>query len=827
MELTLSVSNVKGSRGNTRYGERRVIRSREELLDAVQQDHVCGVFENNRRSIDGFLEADVLMLDCDNEQSEEPADWITLERAAEIFSEFNFALVPSRSHLKKKRKKTARPRWHIYFSITKLKNAEAYAALKRRIQEAYPFFDPGALDAARMIFGSDPADVIWHEGGTNVDEVFVPEKMENTVREPAGRRWEREEDLTEEDAIPNGQRNDTLHRIAVKEFRRTGDEAQVWAVMMIRNKKCEPPLEESELRQIWESAARWYEKIRKEEEEQYMELLTGNLENEQEKKEETEKKECVEMKKEITENITSDQTEDGESAIIPIAKKRAAKPAPRKKSVAAASQGKFLPEDYSDLGQAKVLEKNCGKILCYSDSTGYMKYDGKVWQEGKQFGKALVEKFLDRQLKEAEEMYKEARGKLLKAGVSKDAIDAGGKALKDEAKKRRLHKLLREFEKAEEYRTYISRHRNNKNVSDVAEAAKPMLLFDPRELDHDPFQLNTPDGTYDLREGVNSKKEHDPDDKITKMTACSPGDEGKQLWEDALDKFFCGNAELITYVQKVIGLAAIGKVFNEHIIIAYGGGANGKSTFCNAVARTLGSYSRRMAADLLTTSAARNARPELAELRGARLVLASELEEGKRMNTATLKQLASTDDISAEKKYRDPMNFTPSHSLILQTNHLPKVGANDDGTWRRIIVIPFNAQIQGSDDIKNYSDYLVEHAGAYILKWIMEGAKNVIDAGFDIPVPDCVKAATDAYREENDWMKHFLEECCEMDPSYTEQSGALYQSYRAYSDQVGEYTRNKGDFYAALEKAGFERKRTSAGVVVYGLKLKNNTGFLG
>lgn len=97
MELTLSVSSLKGSRGNTRYEERRVIRSREELLDAVQQDHVCGVFRNNRRSIDGFLEADVLMLDCDNEQSEETADWITLEQAAKIFSEFNFALVPSRA----------------------------------------------------------------------------------------------------------------------------------------------------------------------------------------------------------------------------------------------------------------------------------------------------------------------------------------------------------------------------------------------------------------------------------------------------------------------------------------------------------------------------------------------------------------------------------------------------------------------------------------------------------------------------------------------------------------------------------------------------------
>ena len=259
------------------------------------------------------------MLDCDNEQSEEPADWITLERAAEIFSEFNFALVPSRSHLKKKRKKTARPRWHIYFSIT-TEECGSIRGTEAADPGSIPFFDPGALDAARMIFGSDPADVIWHEGGTNVDEVFVPEKGKHGKR--AGRKeMGKRRRSHRRRCHPNGQRNDTLHRIAVKEFRRTGDEAQVWAVMMIRNKKCEPPLEESELRQTWESAARWYEKIRKEEEEQYMEFLTGNLENEQEKKEETAKKECVEMKKEVTENVTTDRTEDGDSTIIPIKKK--------------------------------------------------------------------------------------------------------------------------------------------------------------------------------------------------------------------------------------------------------------------------------------------------------------------------------------------------------------------------------------------------------------------------------------------------------------------------------------------------------------------------
>lgn len=819
MKFLISLSHGKGNKKNTRYGTRRLIGSKEEFLEAVRWDHVCGIFKGDQRGADRFLGADVLMLDCDNEQSEDSEKWVTLEKAKEIFEEFNFALLPSRNHEKEKGGKSARPRWHIYFVIGEQKDAKAYAALKRQIQKAYPFFDPGALDAARMIFGTDAADAIWHEGGTNVDEVFPVRELEMLGENQVERNWDRKE-VAAGDPIPVGQRNSTLYHNAVNEFWRSGDGEKVWEMLLDWNARCEQPLGETEIRQIYGSAEKWYCRARKDKEVQCLKLFNKVLEQEETEVKEKEKAAMEEEKK----NSVTEKEDNGAAKAIPIScggrKKRAA-------TAAGSQSAKFMPEDFSDMGQAKVLANKYRKILCFSDATGYLRYNGTVWEEGSQSGKGAVEKLLDHQLKEAEEMYMTAREKLLEAGIGEEIIDAGGKELAAAGKEKGLREFLKEFGRMKTYKTYISKHRENRNVDAVAAAAKPMLLFDPRELDHDPFLLNTPDGTYDLREGVDSKKEHDPDDKITKMTACSPGDEGKQLWEEALDKFFCGNTELIAYVQKVIGLAAIGKVFSEHIIIAYGGGANGKSTFCNAIARTLGSYSRRMAADLLTTSAARNARPELAELRGARLVLASELEEGKRMNTAMLKQLASTDDISAEKKYRDPMNFTPSHSLILQTNHLPKVGASDDGTWRRIIVIPFNAQIQAGDDIKNYSDYLAEHAGPYILKWIMEGAKNVIGAGFDIPVPDCVKAATDAYREENDWMKHFLEECCEMDPSYTERSGALYQSYRAYSDQVGEYTRNKGDFYAALEKAGFERKRTSAGVVVYGLKLKNNTGFLG
>ena len=132
--------------------------------------------------------------------------------------------------------------------------------------------------------------------------------------------------------------------------------------------------------------------------------------------------------------------------------------------------------------------------------------------------------------------------------------------------------------------------------------------------------------------------------------------------------------------------------------------------------------------------------------------------------------------------------------LVLYTNHLPKVGANDDGIWRRLVVIPFNAKITGKSDIKNYADYLFEHAGPAIMSWIIEGAKRAIDKNFHTTLPDVVEAAIQAYREDNDWLGQFLEECCEIDPSYKEKSGELYQAYRAHCMQNGEYIRSTTDF---------------------------------
>jgi P4 family phage/plasmid primase-like protien len=236
-------------------------------------------------------------------------------------------------------------------------------------------------------------------------------------------------------------------------------------------------------------------------------------------------------------------------------------------------------------------------------------------------------------------------------------------------------------------------------------------------------------------------------------------------------------------------MAAIGEVFMEALIIAYGEGRNGKSTFWNTIANVLGTYSGTISAESLTIGCRHNARPEMAELKGKRLVIAAKFEDGMRINTAVVKELCSTDEISAEKKYKDPFKYRSSHTLVFYTNQLPRVGVTDAGTWRRLIVIPFNAKIECNSDIKNYTNYLNDSAGAYIIKWIIEGAKIVMADLYHIAQPQVVTDAIKSYRQDNDWLGAFIEECCKVDDSYEQKSGEFYHAYSDYCQRISEYKR--------------------------------------
>lgn len=470
-----------------------------------------------------------------------------------------------------------------------------------------------------------------------------------------------------------------------------------------------------------------------------------------------------------------------------------------------------------------MLAKHFSGELRYSPATHFIRYTEHYWKETEPGAQAVAHELTRRQLEEATKDLLTAAKKLTDCGAQ-SILDTTSKAKAESLFNDTQSEAYAEFLAAKAYQSFAIRRRDSKNISATLKESRPMLEISPRDLDADCFLLCTPESTYDLRKGVAGAREHSPADYITKITSVSPSNKGEQLWHDSLDLIFCKDQELINYVQMICGLAAIGKVYVEALIIAYGCGRNGKSTFWNAVSRVLGLYSGNISADTLTVGCRRNIKPELAEVKGKRLLIAAEMQEGARLNDSTVKQLCSTDDVFAEKKYKDPFSFTPCHTLVLYTNHLPKVSASDDGIWRRLIVIPFNAKIEGSDDIKNYGEYLYNNAGESILSWIIEGAQKVIELDYNIPVPACVQKAIDEYRAQNDWFGHFLDDKCELDPSFRESSGALYQAYRNYSIDTNEYVRSTADFYFALEKAGFVRIVRDGRRLFTGLRLKTDNG---
>lgn len=748
--FTLYHSGRLGVPNNCLYPHSVDVVDEASMKKAVSYDYVAVAYADGYRNNENFLHSNCLMLDCDNDHSEDPAEWVTPDMLRQALPGVCFAIHYSRNHNRVKGGRAARPKFHCFFPISDQNDPEKYKAMKQQVQQLFPFFDPNAVDAARFFFGTNPANVELFDGEDSIEDVLMDyafDEMEMAAEAYSGR------------VINEGSRNNTMSHFAGRILKRYGDTEAAYNAFIAEAEKCSPPLDPQELNTIWRSALQFHSRV-----------------------------------KEQVGYIPPDQYNAG---------------------------FQYEPDDYTDVGEAALLSKIYGEHLRFSPATDYICYNGIYWDESKHGAQGVVQELTSKQLTEAQSAV-EAANEAMKKNGALDLLAFSSKKKAESAFNKEQATAYAEFMHAKNYEQFSLKRRDSKNIAATLKEARPMLSITPLELDSNEYLLCTPTATYDLRYGMASAREHKPEDFMTKVTAVSPGEEGRDLWEQQLDLVFCGDQELKDYVQLVAGLACFGKVFLEAMIIAYGVGANGKSTFWNTVSRVLGTYSGKVSADALTVGCRRNIKPELAELKGERMVIASELEEGMRLNTSTVKQMTSTDPIYAEKKYKDPFSFIPSHTLVLYTNHLPKVGAIDEGTWRRLIVVPFNARIVGNSDIKNYGDYLFEHAGGAILAWIIEGAKKAYELGYKIPLPAVVAEATEKYREQNNWLAHFINDRCETGDGFEAKSGEFYQAYRTYCAEVSDFTRSTAEFYTALESAGFERRKTKRGNFIVGVRLKGD-----
>ncbi|MFZ4439195.1 MAG: phage/plasmid primase, P4 family [Syntrophales bacterium] len=329
------------------------------------------------------------------------------------------------------------------------------------------------------------------------------------------------------------------------------------------------------------------------------------------------------------------------------------------------------------------------------------------------------------------------------------------------------------------------------------------VTLENNEVDRDPYLFNVSNGTMDLSNHVVGIRDHDRDDNITKlanvqydMYASCP------QWLTFLDKICGADKDLVSFLQRAVGLSLTGDTSQQTVFFVYGPGGNGKSVFFKVLMCIFGNYAQKAPASMLTQQRYVPIPHDVARLQGRRFVVASELDESMVFDEARLKDLTGGDVLVARLLRQEFFEFEPTHKLWMYGNHKPTVKGSDEGIWRRIKVIPFTAFISPEERIpmsKLVATLKAEASG--ILNWALKGLMDYKKNG--LGSPKVVQEATEAYKTDSDAIGRFIEDCCLSGPSFTCFAKDLYQRYMKWVQENGEPVLSQKKLHARLRELGY------------------------
>jgi len=352
-------------------------------------------------------------------------------------------------------------------------------------------------------------------------------------------------------------------------------------------------------------------------------------------------------------------------------------------------------------------------------------------------------------------------------------------------------------------------------VLELAGALEPFAAT-VADLDADPYLLNAANGTLDLR--TLTLRQHDPADRITKVARAAYDQRATSPDWDRFLAQVLPDDDVRAYLQRLAGLALLGKVEEHVFTIATGTGANGKGTAYGAILHALGDYAHVAESDLFMSAKAspNAASPAQFALRGKRFVVVSETERDHRLAMALMKNLTGGDPITARPLYGRPVTFSPSHTSLMVTNYLPKVAGDDPAAWRRIRVVPFDVTIPEPDRDVHLGDRLQLAADA-ILRWALDGWVDYRDHGMQ--TPDAVVRATDAYQRSSDDVRRFIEAECIAYPHMWVALADLWDRWEHWRADDGAEPVSKRAFGEALDTHGYPSARSNGRTIRRGLGL--------
>lgn len=332
--------------------------------------------------------------------------------------------------------------------------------------------------------------------------------------------------------------------------------------------------------------------------------------------------------------------------------------------------------------------------------------------------------------------------------------------------------------------------------------SEPNIGISMSDLDTHDFLFPAQNGVIDLKTAAFLKS--DPAMLITQVGGTSyDANATCPRWEKFLIQVMNNDAEMVTYLQRVVGYALSGSTAEQCMFFGYGFGANGKSTFLNIVRTLLGDLGMQASSETLmeTKRSSSGTSSDIARLRGKRFVAMSETDDGRHLNEGMVKSLTGGDRIIARDLYQSIFEFKPSHKFFLASNHKPTIKGTDHGIWRRIRLIPFSVTIPEKDRNSNLEAELCEELPG-ILNWAIKGCIDWQQHG--LSKPKAIEQATSEYKADMDIVGSWISERCVLSPSHELSFDQAYKSFDPWCKENYNFSFSKKRLGQMLIERGFE-----------------------
>jgi len=375
-----------------------------------------------------------------------------------------------------------------------------------------------------------------------------------------------------------------------------------------------------------------------------------------------------------------------------------------------------------------------------------------------------------------------------------------------------VHHVIRGICRAAASRADTPRLKAKLASASTIAAVERIARSDPRhastvdEWDADIWLLNTVDGVVNLKSGA--VRAHLGEDRMTKITTATPRGECP-LWLSFLDQVTGGDTELQGYLQRVVGYCLTGSTQEHAMFFLYGTGSNGKSVFVNTLVTILGDYAANAPMETFMDNRTERHPTDLAGLRGARLVTATETEQGRRWNESRIKEITGGDRITARFMHKDNFTYPPTYKLVMSGNHKPAIRNVDEAMRRRMHLIPFEVTIPRDKRDRQLQDKLLKERDG-ILAWALSGCMHWQRTG--LSPPQTVQDATSEYFEAEDAIGRWIEDRCVISSNAKSLTAELFNDWKQWADEAGEFVGSQRRFSDLLITRGIEKWRNTIGL---------------